>query len=132
MKNYDHIETFLQEYLNESQQKFEQCTTQLMAQALSCPKSMELSKIESPLKEFVRLHHIDLTRKINFQVNQFKGHIHEKELFQQLSSYSITNEQVINFFVIFLDVVIMNEYVFVLATIYSTSILSSPTTIGKI
>lgn len=55
---------------------------------------MQLSLIESQLKEFVRLHHLDLTRKINFQINKFKDHIREKELFQQLSSYPLTNEQV--------------------------------------
>ena len=53
--------------------------------------------VESSLKDFVRLHHLDITRKINFQINQFKAQIHEKELFQQLVSYSLTEEQVRHF-----------------------------------
>ncbi len=93
--NFDQIENFLKEYLIQLQQKYEQCTTQLINQALSCSQTMQLSLIESQSKEFVRLHHLDLTRKINFQINKFKDHIHEKELFQQLSSYPLTNEQVI-------------------------------------
>lgn len=96
-ENYDQIESFLKEYLIQLQQNFDQCTTQLMTQALSCPKAMQLSLIESQLKEFVRLHHLDLTRKINFQINKFKDQIREKELFQQLSSYLLTNEQVLVF-----------------------------------
>jgi hypothetical protein len=75
--NYDHIENFLKEYLIQLQEKFDQCTTQLINQALLCPKSMQISLIESQLKEFVRLHHLDLTRKINFQINKFKDHIRE-------------------------------------------------------
>lgn len=53
--------------------------------------------MESPLQEFVRLHHLDLTRRINFQINTFREHIHEQELFQQLSSYPLTYEQVTAF-----------------------------------
>jgi len=103
VNNNDHIENFLKEYLIQLQQQFDQCTAQLINQALSCPQSMQLSLIESQLKEFVRLHHLDLTRKINFQINKFKDHIREKELFQQLqSSYPLTNEQVIIFlFILF-------------------------------
>ncbi|CAF4187077.1 unnamed protein product, partial [Adineta steineri] len=49
--------------------------------------------IESQLKKFVRLHHLDLSRKINFQINTFQDHIREKELFQLLLLYPLTNEQ---------------------------------------
>ena len=87
-------ERFLQEYLQQLQAKFVQYSIQLSTQALSCPKSMDLSFIENSLKEFVRLHHLDLTRKVYYQTNQFKSFIHEKELFQLLSLYPFTNEQV--------------------------------------
>ncbi|CAF4011185.1 unnamed protein product, partial [Adineta steineri] len=91
--NYEHIENYVKDHLNQLQYKFDQSTTQLINQALSCPKSMELSLIESQLKKFVRLHHLDLSRKINFQINTFQDHIREKELFQLLLLYPLTNEQ---------------------------------------
>ncbi|CAF1366004.1 unnamed protein product [Adineta ricciae] len=91
--NYEHVEKFIKGYLIQLQEKFDQCTTQLINQALSCPKSIDLLLIENQLKEFVRLHHLDLTRKTYFQVNKFKDHIYEKELFQQLSSYPLTTGQ---------------------------------------
>lgn len=50
--------------------------------------------IDLKLKDFVRLHHIDLIRQINYQVNKLKDNIREKQFFQQLSSYQLTNEQV--------------------------------------
>jgi hypothetical protein len=91
----DRIEHFLKTYLIQLQQEFDQCTTQLTGQAFSCPTSLQLSLVESQLKEFVRLHHLDATRKIHFQLNNFKDHIREKELLQQLSTYPLTHEQVI-------------------------------------
>ena len=93
-KNDNEVEHFLQAYLHQLQQQLDQCTTELIAQAISCPQSISLSLMESPLQEFVRLHHLDLTRRINFQINTFREHIHEQELFQQLSSYPLTQEQV--------------------------------------
>ena len=93
--NYERIENFLNEHLIQLKNKFDQSTTKLVNQAISCPKSVQLSLVESQLKEFVRLHHLDLTRKINFQINTFQNHIREKELFQQLLLSPLTNEQVI-------------------------------------
>ena len=93
--DHNRIETFLKEYLIQLQTKFDQCTMHLITQSKFCPKGIQLSLIESQLKEFVRLHHLDLTRKNNYEINKFQDDIREKELFQQLSSYSLTNEQVI-------------------------------------
>ena len=95
----DRIEHFLETYLIQLQQEFDQCTTHLTGQAFSCPTSLQLSLVESQLKEFVRLHHLVATRKIHFQLNNFKDHIREKELLQQLSIYPLTHEQVILSFV---------------------------------
>jgi hypothetical protein len=98
----DRIEHFLKSYLIQLQQEFDQCTTRLTGQAFSCPTSLQLSLVESQLKEFVRLHHLDATRKIHFQLNNFKDHIREQELLQQLSTYPLTQEQVIIFIISFL------------------------------
>jgi hypothetical protein len=56
---------------------------------------MSLEIIDPRLNEFVRLHHLDLKRQINYHISKLRGHMHEKQLVQELSSYSLTNEQVI-------------------------------------
>ncbi|CAM2705852.1 unnamed protein product [Rotaria socialis] len=43
------------------------------------------------LKEFVRLHHIDLVRTVNYQKHKLKDIIYEKRLFNQLSSYHLAD-----------------------------------------
>ncbi|CAM4825035.1 unnamed protein product [Rotaria magnacalcarata] len=91
--DYDLTEKFLNILVNQTQHKVDQCTTELLSQSLSCPKTLFLSHVESRLVEFVCLHHIDLIRKINYQVNKFKDLIRETQLFETLSSYSLTNEQ---------------------------------------
>ena len=42
-----------------------------------------LKIIDQRLKEFVRLHHLDLMRTIKYQMNKLKDNIYEKELSQQ-------------------------------------------------
>ncbi|CAF1097900.1 unnamed protein product [Rotaria magnacalcarata] len=91
--DYDLTETFLNKLVSQIQHTVDQCTTELLSQSLSCPKTLFLSHVESRLLEFIRLHHIDLIRKINYQVNKFKDLIRETQLFETLSSYSLTNEQ---------------------------------------
>jgi hypothetical protein len=66
-----------------------------MIQLISCPKTLSLINIESRLTEFVRIHHFDLTRKVNYHINQFKDCIREKQLDEQLYSHSLTKEQVL-------------------------------------
>ena len=50
--------------------------------------------VDSRLQEFTRLHHLDLIRKVNYQIDKFKDNIHEKKFFDNLYSYSLTKEQV--------------------------------------
>ena len=52
-----------------------------------------LGTMNQRLEEFVRLHHLDLLRTINYQVNQFHDHIHINELSKQLSSLHLTVKQ---------------------------------------
>jgi hypothetical protein len=76
--------------------KIDQYTNELTVQSSSCPSTLStLEVIDHRLKEFVRLHHIDILRIINYQVNKLKGNIYEKQIFKQLSSYYLTAEQVI-------------------------------------
>ena len=92
--------TIIQKYLEDCviliHNKIEQYTTELMTLSSSYPLTLPpLELIDKRLKEFVRLHHIDLIRTINYQINKFKDQIHEKQLFQHFSSYHLGTEQVL-------------------------------------
>ncbi|CAF1531351.1 unnamed protein product, partial [Adineta steineri] len=52
-----------------------------------------LENIDKRLQEFVRLHHLDLLRTVNYQTNTLNDKIYEKQLFKQLSYYYLTSEQ---------------------------------------
>jgi hypothetical protein len=56
------------------------------------PSSLEI--IDGKLNEFIRLHHLDLKRQINYLMSKLRDHISEKQLVQELSLYTLTNEQV--------------------------------------
>lgn len=61
----------------------------------TCPFRMAGGEtIDVHLKEFVRLHHLDLIRSINYQLNRFRDDLEEKRLAQQLQTYRLTIEQV--------------------------------------
>ena len=78
------------------QKKIDQYSTELTKQLSSCPITLSsLEVIDERLKEYVRLHHIDLLRTINYQVTKLKDNIHGKQLFNQLSYYYLTTEQVL-------------------------------------
>ncbi|CAM4796041.1 unnamed protein product [Rotaria magnacalcarata] len=67
---------------------------ELMIQLSSCPTTLHpLELIDQRLKEFVRLHHIDLVRTVNYQKHKLKDIIYEKRLFNQLSSYHLAELQ---------------------------------------
>jgi hypothetical protein len=90
------IEKYLEDYLILLRNKIEQYATELTAQLSSCPSTLfPLEIIDKKLKEFVRLHHIDLSRTIHYQANKIKSIISEKQIFKQLSHYYLTTDQVI-------------------------------------
>ncbi|UJR12871.1 hypothetical protein I4U23_017045 [Adineta vaga] len=63
-------------------------------QSLSLPSTLTpIEVIDRRLKEFVCLHHIDLLRTVNYQVNKLKDEIYEKQLFKQLTFYYLTADQ---------------------------------------
>jgi len=89
------IQKHLEDYVLLLQNKINQFKRELITQALSCPTSFEsIQIIDQRLKEFVRLHHIDLLRTVSYQINKLKNKIYEKQLLQQLSAYNLTTEQV--------------------------------------
>ena len=94
---YNVIQKYLEEYVMLLRNKIDQYTIELRTQASSCPSTLSaLEIIDQRLKEFVRLHHIDLLRTISYQLNKLKDNIYEKELSKQLASYCLTIEQVIH------------------------------------
>jgi hypothetical protein len=89
------IQKYLDDYLLLLRNRIHQYTIELSTQSSFCPSSLSpLQIIDQRLKEFVRLHHIDLLRTIKYQVNKLKDNIYEKELLKQLSNYNLTTEQV--------------------------------------
>lgn len=75
--------------------KLDQCTDDLNMQSLSYPcTSLSIELIDERLKKFVRQHHVDLWKTINYRKNKLKDIIYEKRLFDKLSSYKLTTEQV--------------------------------------
>ena len=91
------IHKYVEDYVILLQTKIEQYTTELLTQPLlSCPAIfVQIELLDQRLKEFVRLHHLDLTRTINYQINRFKDTIYDQHLFQQVSSFHLTTEQVL-------------------------------------
>lgn len=80
--------TFLRE-------KIAQYDKDLQQQRYAYPfMSITADECDSRLREFVRLHHLDLTRLTNYQVNRFKDQLQEKRLSQQLHSFHFTTQQV--------------------------------------
>jgi hypothetical protein len=74
----------------------DRCSTALNEQWSSCPWTSHpvVDTMDARLKEFVRLHHIDLLRRTSYQVHRFKDEINEQHLLRQLSSFQFTGEQV--------------------------------------
>ncbi|CAF4352917.1 unnamed protein product, partial [Rotaria magnacalcarata] len=90
----DKIQKSLEEYLILLKNRINQHENELMIQLSSCPTTLHsLETIDQRLKEFVRLHHIDLVRTVNYQKHKLKDIIYEKRLFNQLSSYHLAEVQ---------------------------------------
>ena len=82
--------------MNEIELKLDQCAKELTIQFQSCPATLlplHLT-LDQDLKEFVQLQQKYLSNKLNYQLARFQDCIHEKELFQMLSTYSVTSDQV--------------------------------------
>jgi hypothetical protein len=77
------------------QNKIDQFTTELIVQATTCPSTLpSLETIDQRLKEFVRLHHLDLRRAINHQISKLHSNILIKKFSKQLSAFRLTPKQV--------------------------------------
>ena len=89
------IQKYHEDYLIFLQYKIKQCVDELNTQASCWPLTLpSMEAVDMRLKEFIRLHHLDLSRTINYQINRFKDKIQQTQLLQQLSSYHLTTEHV--------------------------------------
>ena len=98
------IQKYLEDYLILIQNRMNQYAIELKTQSLSCPTTlttqtnMSLEIIDQRLNEFVRLHHLDLLRQVNYCMSKLRDDLRGKQLLQELSSYLLTDEQVIVLF----------------------------------
>ncbi len=77
------------------QNKIDQFTAELMAQSSTCPSTLHpLEIIDQRLREFVRLHHLDLLRTVNHQISVLNSNILIKKFSRQLSTFHLTPKQV--------------------------------------
>ncbi len=89
------IQKYLEDYLILLRTKIDQYTTELRTQSTSCPSTLpRLEIIDSRLKEFVRLHHLNLLRTINYQICELNINIQIEKFSKQLSSFHLTTKQV--------------------------------------
>lgn len=92
---YSVVQKYIEEFLMLLRDKIDEYTTELTNQSLSWPATLSpLDIIDGRLKEFVRLHHLDLVRAIRYRIHQFKADIHEKQLGKELSYYFPNDAQV--------------------------------------
>ena len=74
---------------------------------LTCPSTLtSLEIIDQKLKEFVRLHHLDLLRTVNYQISKLNTMILIKTFSKQISTYHLTNKQVETFIAYFIQVLL--------------------------
>ena len=96
------IQSYLEDYVILLQNRMNEYTVELTTQSLSCPVtlltkiSMSLEMLDQRLNDFVRLHHLDLKRQVNYHISKLRDTIREKELVQESSLYPVTSEQVIS------------------------------------
>jgi hypothetical protein len=94
----DIVQKYLYDYVLLLQNKIDQYTTELLAQAPTCPSTLpSLEMIDQRLQEFVRLHHLDLQRGVNYQISQLNNNTTIKKFFKQLSQFRLTPKQVLTF-----------------------------------
>lgn len=89
------IKRYVRDYLTTLQHKLDDCQTRLNQQASTDRWTLcSIEALDTRLKEFVRLHHIDLLKSINYRINQVNDRIREQQIFQRLSSCNLNAEQV--------------------------------------
>ena len=95
-KEPDIVQKYLYDYVSLLQNKIDQYTAELLAQAATCPSTLpSLEMIDQRLQEFVRLHHLNLQRGVNHQISKLNNNTTIKKFSQQLSQFGLTPKQVL-------------------------------------
>lgn len=97
-KTSEHLlcEQFVNNRLNDIKLQLDQCSTELKAQFHSCPITLLPLKtiLDENLKQFVEIQLKYLSNKMNNRLIGYQGVIQEKQLFEILSTFSVTSDQV--------------------------------------
>jgi hypothetical protein len=89
------IQKYLEDYLVLLGNKIDHYTSELITQSTTCPLTLpSLEIIDQRLKEFVRLHHLDLLRTISYQLSQLNSLVLINKFSKQLSTFQLTTKQV--------------------------------------
>ena len=92
-------EEFVKHYLHDIIRQLNECHVELITQSRSYPSTfLPLETFDNSLKEFVYLQRKYLSKIINDQLARFKDVIHDKELLDKLSTYTLTVDQVYRHF----------------------------------
>lgn len=88
-----------EKYIRDQINEFQICYDQLLIDIDEQTKSfsmmnVSLDEIDKCLRNYVELHHLDLKRTINYQINRFQDEIQEKIIFNRLFSYRFDDDQV--------------------------------------
>ncbi len=94
----DIIQKYLSDYVLLLQNKIDQFTAELLARSSTWSSTLPpLEIIDQRLREFVRLHHLDLLRTVNYQISVLNSNILIKKFSKQLSKFHLTEKQVRTF-----------------------------------
>lgn len=97
LSSNDHIvvKRYLRDHIGSLQHKINDCGAQLnrlpSTNQWTCSS---LDVLETRLNEFVHLYHIDLSKLINYRVDQFNDRVREQQIFRKLSACQLKAEQV--------------------------------------
>jgi hypothetical protein len=92
------IQQYLEDYLKLLLKKIDQYTTELIAQSTLCPSTLpRLETMDTKLKEFVRLHHLNLLRTIHYQIGKLNININIKKFSKQLSLFHLMTKRVLTY-----------------------------------
>jgi hypothetical protein len=100
--DHELIERFVMKHLTKLELELEQCNAELIAQHLACPLTLpSLDMIDISLKAFVRSHQKHWQNQVNYQLTKFQNKVRQQELWKELLSHRLSDDQVRNESLIF-------------------------------
>jgi hypothetical protein len=94
-KDVELCQQYLRNYLENIKKQLNQCQITLFEQSQSCPiTELTLDQIDRCLKEFVDCQRKYLSIRNTKQLIDFKNDMYEKDLYEMITAYHLTNDQV--------------------------------------